>query len=73
MSVTVVRSVVVAEFPALPRGHRLGMTAPDDQQHTAEPAEGGDPPGTGAGGQTPHPDEPAEGADTEGGADTPSS
>ena len=49
------------------------MTEPDEQQHTAEPAEGGDPPGTGAGGQTPHPEEPAEGADTEGGADTPGS
>ena len=46
------------------------MTEPEEQQHTAEPAEGGDPPG-GAGGQTPHPDQPAEGADTEGGADTP--
>lgn len=41
------------------------MTEPGDQQHTAEPAEGGDPPGTGAGGQTPHPDEPAEGPDTD--------
>ena len=50
------------------------MTDPERPQHTAEPAEGGDPPGTGQAGQTPHPDEPAEGQDLgEGPADTPGS
>jgi hypothetical protein len=48
------------------------MTEPEQNPHTAEPAEGAEQPGTGEGGQTPHPSDPAEGADTEGGADTPS-
>jgi hypothetical protein len=39
------------------------MTEPENAQHTSEPAEGGDPPGTAEGGQTPHPEDPAEGAD----------
>ena len=47
------------------------MTEPENNPHSAEPAEGAEQPGTGEGGQTPHPDQPAEGADTEGGADTP--
>lgn len=49
------------------------MTEPDEQQHTAEPAEGAEQPGAGEGGRTPHPQDPAEGADTGegGGADTP--
>ena len=60
-----------AGFRRRAAGHSTAMTEPDEQQHTAEPAEGGDPPGTGTGGRTPHPDDPAEGPDTEGGADTP--
>jgi hypothetical protein len=48
------------------------MTEPDQNPHTAEPAEGAEQPGTGEGGQTPHPQEPAEGKDVDGGADTPS-
>jgi hypothetical protein len=47
------------------------MTEPENNPHTAEPAEGADEPGTGEGGQTPHPQDPAEGADTAGGADAP--
>ena len=49
-----------------------GMTEPDGTDHTAEPAEGAEQPGTGEGGQTPHPEEPAEGGDSGAeGADTP--
>jgi hypothetical protein len=40
-----------------------GMTEPDGTDHTAEPAEGAEQPGTGEGGQTPHTEEPAEGAE----------
>jgi ribokinase len=47
------------------------MTEPEQNPHTAEPAEGAERPGTGEDGQTPHPQDPAEGADTGGGADTP--
>ncbi|WP_167762316.1 hypothetical protein [Blastococcus sp. CT_GayMR20] len=39
------------------------MTEPEQNPHTAEPAEGADDPGSGEGGQTPHPQDPAEGAD----------
>jgi hypothetical protein len=52
------------------------MTQPDDRQHTTEPAEGGDPPGSGQDTGV-HPEEPAEGPDVGGGdtgqpgADTP--
>jgi len=49
------------------------MTEPEQNPHSAEPAEGAEEPGTGEGGQTPHPQDPAEGADTAGGADTPDS
>ncbi len=50
------------------------MSEPEQPRHTSEPAEGGDPPGTGQGGQTPHTEEPAEGKDLDQpGADTPSS
>jgi ribokinase len=49
------------------------MTEPE-QQHTTEPAEGGDPPGGGETGRTPHTEEPAEGEDVaQPGADTPDS
>jgi hypothetical protein len=48
------------------------MSEPDDRQHTTEPAEGGDPPGTGQD-KGVHPEEPAEGPDLDQpGADTPS-
>jgi hypothetical protein len=47
------------------------MTEPEQNPHTAEPAEGAEHPGTGEGGQTPHPQEPAEGKDVGEGADTP--
>ena len=47
------------------------MSEPDPSPHTAEPAEGGDPPGEPSGGRTPHPDQPAEGGDVAGeGADS---
>ena len=47
------------------------MSEPDDRQHTTEPAEGGDPPGSGQDTGA-HPEEPAEGQDTgQPGADTP--
>jgi hypothetical protein len=68
-------------FRAGPDGHggldrtRGGppMTEPENSPHTAEPAEGGDPPGADQGGRTPHPQEPAEGEDVaRPGADTPS-
>ena len=49
------------------------MTEPEQNAHSAEPAEGAEQPGTGEGGRTPHPSDPAEGADTGDGADTPSS
>jgi hypothetical protein len=44
-----------------------------DREHTTEPAEGGDPPGTASTeGRTPHPEEPAEGKQTgDPGADAP--
>jgi hypothetical protein len=41
------------------------MTEPENNPHTAEPAEGADDPGTGEGGQTPHPQDPAEGRDAD--------
>ena len=48
------------------------MSEPEQSAHTAEPAEGGDPPAEQSGGRTPHPDQPAEGGDVAGdGADTP--
>jgi hypothetical protein len=48
------------------------MTEPENSPHTAEPAEGGDPPGADQGGRTPHTEEPAEGKDVDQpGADTP--
>jgi hypothetical protein len=48
------------------------MTEPEGTQHTAEPAEGAEQPGSGEGGQTPHPQQPAEGEETGSGpADTP--
>ena len=49
------------------------MTNPGSD-HTAEPAEGAEQPGSDdTGGRTPHPEEPAEGEDVAGeGADTPS-
>jgi hypothetical protein len=43
------------------------MTDPD-REHTTEPAEGADPPGSAStGGRTPHPEDPAEGGEIEGG------
>jgi hypothetical protein len=41
------------------------MTEPENTQHTAEPAEGAEEPGTGDGGQTPHSEDPAEGKDAD--------
>jgi hypothetical protein len=46
------------------------MTDPD-RQHTSEPAEGDDAPGSDPQERTPHPEEPAEGKDVGEGADTP--
>jgi hypothetical protein len=47
------------------------MSEPDERQHTTEPAEGGDPPGSGQDAGA-HPEEPAEGQDLDQpGADTP--
>jgi ribokinase len=54
-------------------GHGTGMTDPD-RDHTQEPAEGAERPGTDpAAGRTPHPEQPAEGdpGAAPGGADTP--
>lgn len=49
------------------------MTDPE-RSHTAEPAEGGDPPGEDSTGRTPSAEEPAEGKDVDlPGADRPSS
>jgi hypothetical protein len=45
------------------------MTEPENSPHTAEPAEGAEEPGTGAGGQTPHPQDPAEGPEADADAD----
>ena len=41
------------------------MTDPENNPHTAEPAEGAEEPGTGEGGQTPHSEDPAEGRDAD--------
>ena len=47
------------------------MSEPDERQHPTEPAEGGDPPSTGADAGA-HAEEPAEGEDVgQPGADTP--
>jgi hypothetical protein len=49
------------------------MTEPDDRAHSTEPAEGGDPPGTGDDVGA-HAEEPAEGQDVDQpGDDTPDS
>lgn len=61
VSATIRYAVAAAALSTTGPGARGAL--PEDQQHTAEPAEGAAQPGTGEGGRTPHPQDPAEGAE----------